>query len=321
MASSPPILDLETVRGSARNACLADRFGPVIVLQEHHIGLLDPRDLGTEPCVVIGADLTVDSAEECELVVSNINRRPITAAATCVLLRATSTMPSTDSRFALESATYSMLQSGPEFAQWQQSRPSPANNDGAEGDAPRVRAVRSSNHLDLTLTRATHGNAVDRQLRDELCETLTLALVDDTIASLSLSGEGRHFCTGGDLDEFDTFDSPANAHLVRLQRSPARMLAAVAARGIAVQAHLHGNCAGSGVELAAFATHVRANHATTLRLPELDLGLVPGAGGTLSIVDRIGIGRTAWLLLTGKAITAQTALQWGLIDEVSELEP
>ena len=57
---------------------------------------------------------------------------------------------------------------------------------------------------------------------------------------------------------------------------------------------------------------------TVFGLPELDLGLVPGAGGTVSVPRRIGRWRTAYLVLTGRRIDAATALRWGLVDEVSE---
>jgi len=56
----------------------------------------------------------------------------------------------------------------------------------------------------------------------------------------------------------------------------------------------------------------------TLGLPELALGLIPGAGGTVSITRRIGRWRTAYLVLSGKFIDPATALQWGLVDALSE---
>ncbi|MDQ6696224.1 MAG: enoyl-CoA hydratase/isomerase family protein, partial [Actinomycetota bacterium] len=55
---------------------------------------------------------------------------------------------------------------------------------------------------------------------------------------------------------------------------------------------------------------------TTFRLPELAMGLVPGAGGTVSLPRRIGRHRTAWLALTGASIDAPTALDWGLVDTI-----
>jgi enoyl-CoA hydratase/carnithine racemase len=73
---------------------------------------------------------------------------------------------------------------------------------------------------------------------------------------------------------------------------------------------------GSGVELAAFAGRVVAHPDTTFSLPELSMGLLPGAGGTVSLPGRIGRHRTAWLMLTGHRIDARTAQAWGLVDEI-----
>ena len=67
-------------------------------------------------------------------------------------------------------------------------------------------------------------------------------------------------------------------------------------------ARVHGPSVGSGVELAAFAGRVVAAPDATFALPEVAMGLVPGAGGTVSIPARIGRHRTAWLALTGERI-------------------
>jgi enoyl-CoA hydratase/carnithine racemase len=83
-------------------------------------------------------------------------------------------------------------------------------------------------------------------------------------------------------------------------------------------AHVHGACVGSGVELAAFADRVVATADTEIALPEIGLGLVPGAGGTVSLTRRIGRLRTAWLAFSGCSIDATTARSWGLVDELEE---
>ena len=81
---------------------------------------------------------------------------------------------------------------------------------------------------------------------------------------------------------------------------------------------MHGATLGGGLELAAFAGHVVAHPDTLLGLPEIGLGLIPGAGGTVSLTRRIGRQRTAALGLTGRSIDAPTALRWGAIDAISE---
>jgi enoyl-CoA hydratase/carnithine racemase len=156
-------------------------------------------------------------------------------------------------------------------------------------------------------------NAFGRRVRDELADALTVALADAATEVL-LAGDGPSFCSGGDLDEFGTFTSPPAAHVVRLTRSPARLMAALADR---VTVHLHGACMGAGIELPAFAHRIVAAADTVIALPELSLGLVPGAGGTVSLPRRIGRQRTAWLALTGFTVDAATALRWGLVDELA----
>jgi enoyl-CoA hydratase/carnithine racemase len=104
---------------------------------------------------------------------------------------------------------------------------------------------------------------------------------------------------------------------VRTTRSAARALAACAPRVVAL---VHGACFGAGLELAAFAGRVRARPSARFALPELAMGLVPGAGGTVSLPRRIGRHRTAWLALTGAEIDADTALDWGLADERAPAE-
>ena len=111
---------------------------------------------------------------------------------------------------------------------------------------------------------------------------LRLALADPDLRVV-LSGTGPSFSSGGELSEFGTFPDPVTAHLVRLTRSAARLLARIGAR---VDAHVHGACLGAGVELAAFAGRVVASRDAVFGLPELSFGLVPGAGGTASLPPR-----------------------------------
>ena len=82
------------------------------------------------------------------------------------------------------------------------------------------------------------------------------------------------------------------------------------------RAEVHGQVLGSGLEMAAYCGWVQASPDAVLGLPELSLGLIPGAGGTVSITRRIGRWRTAYLVLSGQHIDAATALRWGLVDAV-----
>jgi enoyl-CoA hydratase/carnithine racemase len=152
-------------------------------------------------------------------------------------------------------------------------------------------------------------------MRDGLLAGLALAAADPSITEVLWRGEGPSFCSGGDLDEFGSFTNPASAHLLRLATSIGRSIDALGDRLVVV---VHGPCAGSRVELPAFATRVIARPDFSAALPEVGLGLIPGAGGTASITRRVGRHRMALLALSGRRITAPTALRWGLVDSVSE---
>ena len=177
-----------------------------------------------------------------------------------------------------------------------------------EGDVLRVRFNRPQRH-----------NAFSTDARAALLEALDVALLDTSVMEVVLSGNGPSFCSGGDLAEFGTFSDPASAHLARTRHSPALALDALTTRlGRACRAEVHGQVLGSGLEMAAFCGHVTCRPDATLGLPELALGLLPGAGGTVSITRRIGRWRTAYLVLSGRFIDASTALDWGLVDALAE---
>ncbi|MGW0684077.1 enoyl-CoA hydratase/isomerase family protein [Streptomyces sp. NPDC002754] len=213
-------------------------------------------------------------------------------------------------RLVAESLAYSALQGGTTFRRWLASTPRRTSRPAARP----VRLDREGDRLTVTLDRPWVRNAVDAATRDALCEALTVAVADTSVARVDLRGSGPAFCSGGDLTEFGTSDDPARAHRVRVERSPAALLARCADR---VTAHLHGACVGAGIELASFAGRVVAAGDTRIQLPEVAMGLIPGAGGTAGIPRRIGRHRTTHLALSGSELTAREAWSWGLVDEVT----
>ncbi len=127
----------------------------------------------------------------------------------------------------------------------------------------------------------------------------------------ALRGNGPSFCSGGDLNEFGTSDDLPRAHLIRAARAPGVLLHNLASRA---SAQVHGARIGAGIELPAFCAHVTAHREAIFQLPEVAMGLIPGAGGTVSIPRRIGRQRTVLLAATGRALDAPTARDWGLVD-------
>jgi enoyl-CoA hydratase/carnithine racemase len=231
---------------------------------------------------------------------------PVASAALALLLRSSAGLPVRAGLIA-ESAAYSTLQEGSEFWRWRAQREPRQAEPGA-----RVEVERTPDELRITLARPARRNAVDWRMRDALARALATAVADPRLRVI-LRGEGPDFCAGGDLDEFGSRPDPALAHLVRLTRSPALLMHRLADR---TTVHLHGSCLGAGIELSAFAETVRASPGTRIGLPEIELGLMPGAGGSVSLPRRIGRWRTAFLALSGAAIEADEALGWGLIDAI-----
>lgn len=254
------------------------------------------------------ADLVVPD-RDVDDIVANIRRAPLAARTLAVLLRSVATVD-VATGLAMESAAYSMLQAGPEFEAWRAGRPAAPITDAG----PTVLVDRQDDALTITLDRPRRHNAISTRLRDELAAALAIAVADESLARVVLRGNGPSFCSGGDLDEFGTRPDPVTAHVTRLARSPARLIDRLAARSTV---ELHGAAFGGGIEMAAFADDVVARPDTRIALPEVALGLIPGAGGTVSVTRRVGRQRTAALALSGREIDAATALAWGLVDRIA----
>jgi enoyl-CoA hydratase/carnithine racemase len=234
------------------------------------------------------------------------------------VLRAVDPRGPTLAGVTMESLAYSTLQAGPEFARWLTER-GPARMP--EIPDP-VRATRDGDVVRIAFNRPQRHNAFSTDARAALLEALTVAQMDPSVIGIVLSGNGPSFCSGGDLAEFGTFADPASAHLARTRYSPALALDALATRlGRACRAEVHGRVMGSGLEMAAFCGWVTARNDAMFGLPELALGLLPGAGGTVGVTRRIGRWRTAYLVLSGRTVDAETALAWGLVDEVWGQKP
>ncbi|WP_200826969.1 enoyl-CoA hydratase/isomerase family protein [Thermomonospora echinospora] len=273
-------------------------------------GLLDALDL---TLTVTGEDrrcVTVaDPEEELEVLRRAAARNPQAAVVLGQVLRASESLP-VGAALDVESFAYSTLLDGPEFRRWVEGRgPRPLPPVAEEP----VLVRRDADRLVITLNRPERRNAYGRQARDALVDALELALLDPTLDRVVLEGAGPSFCSGGDLDEFGTTPDLVTAHFVRTRGGAGRLVHRLGTR---IEARVHGACVGAGIELPALAGTVVAAARTTFRLPEVAMGLIPGAGGTVGIPRRIGRWRTLYLALTGRPLDAATALAWGLVDEV-----
>lgn len=235
---------------------------------------------------------------------------PIAATVLARVLRLGDILPF-DAALEVESLAYSTLLVGAEFAAWRKARPPGGADDGR--DEGGVVYARDGDQVTLSLAAPSTRNAMTAAMRDALYEALVNVLEDPSLPMVVLQGQGRCFSTGGHLPEFGVARDVAAAHIIRSERSCSRILHLLEDRATV---RLHGACIGSGIEVPAAAGFRIATPATFAQLPELTMGLIPGAGGTVTLPRAIGRHRTMWLALTAQRMNARQGLAWGLYHAV-----
>lgn len=256
-------------------------------------------------------DCFVDDQRALATIVKHVEQAPIAAMSLIKLSRAIEQLD-LFAALDMESVTYGCLQDGPEYKRWRavyNSEPLPAF-----AGSP-LKVARDGAILTVTLDRPELRNSITVEMRDALVEAFTVALYDESITKVILNGSGKCFSVGGELREFGQVPDAATGHWVRSLRLPGRWLARLGARS---EAHVHGACIGAGVELPAFAARLIAAPGAYFQLPEIQFGLVPGAGGCVSVAKRIGRHRFNYMALSGRRINCETALGWGLVDEIRD---
>ncbi|MNX32687.1 Fatty acid oxidation complex subunit alpha [compost metagenome] len=152
-------------------------------------------------------------------------------------------------------------------------------------------------------------NSLSAALRAELHAAIQAALADERVRALVLTGEGGFFCCGAEIREFNTPMSTREPTL----RS---VIALIEGATKPVVAAIHGAALGGGLELALGCHYRVALDGASLGLPEVKLGVLPGAGGTQRLPRIVGVERALTMIAQGDAIDTATALDWGLLDEV-----
>ena len=328
MNASPKIYSPKELLQTLTSAVRAEEFS---FAHGHYCVIVDVRDLRAPmslpqlpncPLIALNPDSTFNAAntvlsdfdctvteQELEHVLKGIHKQPIAASTLCHLLRRSQNL-SIEQALTAESMAYGLLQSSVGFRTWLATRPP---STPSTLDAVAVKISRDRDDLLISLNRPEKHNAYNEQMRDELSAALQLAVDDSSIRRIVLRGHGASFSAGGDLTEFGSVDDAGIAHIARTTRSPGLLLSRISDR---VTAEVQGACIGAGIELPAFCAHIHAREDAYFKLPEVALGLIPGAGGTVSITRRIGRHATAKLALSGITIDAQRALSIGLIDKV-----
>lgn len=169
-------------------------------------------------------------------------------------------------------------------------------------------------HIDgvarLTLDRPP-VNALSMALLGALAETATEVSADGSVRAVVVTGNGKSFAAGADIDEFVINEPDANRPIIAAFR---RALDAVSGIPCPVIAAVNGFALGGGLEVAlACDLRIAATNAR-LGVPEIQLGLIPGAGGTQRLARLLGPSRAKELVWSGRPVGAEEALAIGLID-------
>lgn len=168
----------------------------------------------------------------------------------------------------------------------------------------------------VTIDRPDARNALNGEVRTELKSAVTTAEDDDDVRVLVLTGnaEGGAFVAGADVTEFEERDQFEQR---RVSRRP-RVYETVAEATIPVIAAINGHALGGGCELAQACDVRIAKRGGKLGQPEINLGLIPGGGGTQRLPDLVGEGQALKLILSGELIDADEAKDIGLVEEVHD---
>lgn len=159
----------------------------------------------------------------------------------------------------------------------------------------------------LTLDRPDARNALDTALLARLAEELGRLAGEPGCRAVLLTGAGGHFAAGADIGEIEGKGSaeaagdPRKAHWAAIRAFPKPLVAAV-----------DGFALGGGLELALMADLMVVGGTARLGLPETNLGLMPGAGGTQRLTALVGRARAMRMILLGEIVDAVTAEAWGL---------
>jgi enoyl-CoA hydratase len=176
-----------------------------------------------------------------------------------------------------------------------------------------VRSERRGAVALLTLDRADALNALDRDLLHDLEARLAELVPDAGVRALVLTGAGRAFAAGADIAQIRGM-TPAEAE--GFSRLGHRVFSALEALPIPTIAAVNGYALGGGCELACACDWIYASAKARFGQPEVNLGIIPGFGGTSRLARRVGLARAKEMVLTGAPLAAEDALRIGLVNRV-----
>lgn len=163
----------------------------------------------------------------------------------------------------------------------------------------------------VTINRPEQMNAINEVVTQEMVDALCAFDQDDAVGSIVITGNKRCFAAGADLKHI------ANLEFADAYRSDfAAPIDRIAAVRKPVIAAVSGIAFGAGTELALMCDIILASESAQFSLPEVTLGVIPGAGGTQRLADRVGKAKAMYYILTGRPLKAAEAERIGLITQV-----
>lgn len=167
----------------------------------------------------------------------------------------------------------------------------------------------------ITINRPEKLNALNKTVIEELGAAIDEVYNNEKIKSAVITGSGvKAFVAGADISEFNSLDAKGGKELAKKGQS--QVFNKIEQSPKAIVAAVNGFALGGGCELA-MSCHFRiASDNAKFGQPEVNLGLIPGYGGTQRLTQLIGKGRALELIMTGNMIDANTALQYGLVNYV-----
>jgi enoyl-CoA hydratase len=167
----------------------------------------------------------------------------------------------------------------------------------------------------IRLNRPEALNALNTGLLGELATLLDNAATDPQVRALVITGSDKAFAAGADVREMAQLDAVGV-----LQDARVRHWARIAAFPKPLIAAVNGFALGGGCELVMHADIVVAGHSALFGQPEINLGIIPGAGGTQRLIRTVGKALASHMVMTGEPISAERARQAGLVSEITEPE-
>ncbi|OAM88102.1 enoyl-CoA hydratase/isomerase family protein [Termitidicoccus mucosus] len=169
----------------------------------------------------------------------------------------------------------------------------------------------------ITFNRPDQLNAMNRALMSALISALAAANADPATRVVVLTGAGRAFMAGADLKEYA---GQTRGEFDAFQALGRQLYAVIEGNAKPVVAAINGHCFGGGFEIALASDLILAVAGAKCGLPEINLALIPGGGGTQRLAQRAGLGRALDAAMTGRVLTAEELHGWGVVSHVYAAE-